>query len=679
MVAHSTSSRTQPVGLRADVLIALALVLSSFLLYLRTLAPDVVDADGGEFQFAAWNFSFAHPTGYPLFLILGGMFQHLLPIGNPAYRLNLFTALTAALAVGTLYFVVKEITVRRGAALTRVTSVIAAASFAVTRTFWYDASAAEAYDLNAFFIALLIFLELRWQASVAPSRGKVDSVAGADFPRDVAPATSVKTFAMFCFAYGLALTHHRAIILWLPAFGLFSLLVVRQARLTFDVSRFVRHFFLFTFSFSLPLSLYLYVPLRAPASPYAVLPLAPGRDIALYDNSLNGFINYILGRGFQSEIGWDAASVARLCSVPQLLLDQFGAMGVALGIVGFIAMAWRREWARLVLLTGFVTTVLFASVYHIGDIWHYYIPAYLAWAVWSGVGLSAVVVAISRPLTADRRLPSELDSDLRSIVGGLLAIFLVLPQLVVNYSTADRSRETGAREQWTRILAAPIPQNAIVISNDRDEMMPLWYMQYVENTRRDVLGLFPLITPAAQHANIARLTDSVLGAGRPVFFIKPMPGIEIKYRVAASDSLVRVLGRTADASPQSAAVGANGRPPVLADRVRVLGYAVAREPGSLSVAIYWVPLAKLDRDYTTFVHLLDARGNKVAQGNDHQVGGEFYPTSLWDIGETLRDEQVIELPPNLTPGNYRLLAGMYLRSEFGMLGEPVEIGMVELK
>ncbi|HEX7593990.1 MAG TPA: DUF2723 domain-containing protein, partial [Anaerolineae bacterium] len=118
-----------------DALIAFVIALASLLLYLRTLAPDVVDADGGEFQFAAWNFSFVHPTGYPLFLILGGAFQHLVPFGNPAYRLNLFTAITAALAVAAVYFAAHEVTRQRGAA------IIAAASFALTRTFWFDASA----------------------------------------------------------------------------------------------------------------------------------------------------------------------------------------------------------------------------------------------------------------------------------------------------------------------------------------------------------------------------------------------------------------------------------------------------------------------------------------------------------------------------------------------------------
>ena len=274
-------------------------------------------------------------------------------------------------------------------------------------------------------------------------------------------------------------------------------------------------------------------------------------------------------------------------------------------------------------------------------------------------------------MTADCRPRRNFFGPWSSVVG-LVFVSLIAVQLLANFPFADRSAETQAREQWTRVLSAPIPQDAILISNDRDEMMPLWYIQYVENTRRDLLGLFPLITPAPQYANIARLTDSMLDVGRPVYFIKVMPGMEIKYRLAAPDPLVRVLSPAAAAPPQFASSV------VIADRVRVLGYDVTREPNALRVAIYWQPLVKLDRNYTTYVHLLDANGIKVAQGNDHQVGGDFYPTSMWQIGETLRDEQTIALPQNLAPGTYRLAAGMYAQPGLQMLGERVEIGQLQM-
>ncbi len=59
-------------------------------LLLRSVPLDLLPGDAGEFQFAAWNFGPAHATGYPLYLIAGGIWQHLLALVGvtPAYALN---------------------------------------------------------------------------------------------------------------------------------------------------------------------------------------------------------------------------------------------------------------------------------------------------------------------------------------------------------------------------------------------------------------------------------------------------------------------------------------------------------------------------------------------------------------------------------------------------------------
>ena len=44
-----------------------------------------------------------HPTGYPLYCLLGKAFSLLVPWGNLAWRLNLFSAVTTAVGVGLLY------------------------------------------------------------------------------------------------------------------------------------------------------------------------------------------------------------------------------------------------------------------------------------------------------------------------------------------------------------------------------------------------------------------------------------------------------------------------------------------------------------------------------------------------------------------------------------------------
>jgi hypothetical protein len=74
-------------------LLAIALAL-----YVTTLAPSVLPGDSGEFQFAVPTLGIPHPTGYPLYLVLGKLLS-LVPVGSIAYRLNLLSAIAASGAV----------------------------------------------------------------------------------------------------------------------------------------------------------------------------------------------------------------------------------------------------------------------------------------------------------------------------------------------------------------------------------------------------------------------------------------------------------------------------------------------------------------------------------------------------------------------------------------------------
>ncbi|HLO31264.1 MAG TPA: DUF2723 domain-containing protein, partial [Anaerolineales bacterium] len=80
---------------------ALILACSLSAIYLSTLAPGLSWAndgsDGGDLIAAAATNGNAHPTGYPLYLILARIFQFL-PVGSLAWRTNLMSALATVCA-----------------------------------------------------------------------------------------------------------------------------------------------------------------------------------------------------------------------------------------------------------------------------------------------------------------------------------------------------------------------------------------------------------------------------------------------------------------------------------------------------------------------------------------------------------------------------------------------------
>jgi hypothetical protein len=98
------------------------------------------------------------------------------------------------------------------------------------------------------------------------------------------------------------------------------------------------------------------------------------------------------------------------------------------------------------------------------------------------------------------------------------------------------------------------------------------------------------------------------------------------------------------------------------DAIVLQSYALServQRPGDVvDLTLYWQSAAKIDKDYTIFVHLLDASGNVRAQIDAPPRDGA-YPTSIWDAGEIVRDNYILSLPRDLAPGDYRIEVGLY--------------------
>jgi len=99
---------------------------------------------------------------------------------------------------------------------------------------------------------------------------------------------------------------------------------------------------------------------------------------------------------------------------------------------------------------------------------------------------------------------------------------------------------------------------------------------------------------------------------------------------------------------------------VFGGRVALLRYDLGlAQPGqSLPFTLYWQAIGPIDRQYTVFVHLLGAGGQRYAQADGPPLRG-IQPMINWQLGETLPDRRTIDLPPDLPPGRYNLAIGLY--------------------
>ena len=85
-------------------IVSIGVFLIALYVYIITLAPTVWFIDSGELAAVASTLGIAHPTGYPLFTIVGYIFTKLPISSSEVYNLNVMSAFFCALGVFVFYY-----------------------------------------------------------------------------------------------------------------------------------------------------------------------------------------------------------------------------------------------------------------------------------------------------------------------------------------------------------------------------------------------------------------------------------------------------------------------------------------------------------------------------------------------------------------------------------------------
>jgi len=122
----------------------------------------------------------------------------------------------------------------------------------------------------------------------------------------------------------------------------------------------------------------------------------------------------------------------------------------------------------------------------------------------------------------------------------------------------------------------------------------------------------------------------------------------------------------------------------LGEEITLVGFDASdrASPGqAVAVKLVWQARRQVNQEYKVFVHLLGADGRPVAQSDAVPVGWTR-PTFGWQVGESVTDVHTLDLAPNLAPGVYRLVVGMYdiagQRLSVASGGDVVELGKVKV-
>ncbi|MFQ5613887.1 MAG: DUF2723 domain-containing protein [Anaerolineae bacterium] len=450
-----------------------------FSLYLLTLAPTIYNLDSAEFTTAAATGGLVRATGYPLYLLLGNFWSQL-PFGDVGYRMNLFSAFTGVMTIALLECILRRLRVGPWATFG------ALGLLAFSPYFWALSLIAEVYTLHTALMALVILLLLRWAERPTPYR-----------------------LALAAFVTGLALGNHASTVLIAPACVWFGLTVAPRRAIA------PRSLFLSVAGVLLGLSIYLYLPLRysaAPAFNYVGFYLGNGEFIPRNLQTLEGLWWLVSGKSFAHVmLAYHGSALwGEVIHFGGELWRAFFAVGIGPGLIGIIVLM-RRNW-RLggMLLLIFVCVAGFYIDYDVVDKDTMFLPAYIVWAVWLGIGYQWLFNWV-RPTVWEDQFWSQMQTWLlRGVVVGAVALTVAW-----NWRLVDLSDDWSARARGEAILSQ-LPPNAIIFGW-WDTIPVIEYLQLVEGQRPDVQAINRfLIAPWDMEALIRQEV-----AHRPVYIDVP--------------------------------------------------------------------------------------------------------------------------------------------------------------
>jgi len=152
-------------------LFALLSFATAMIVFGLTVQDSVPFWDCGEFSAAAIWQQVPHPPGAPLFLMIGKIFDVLIPFGDPGWKINMASAVSSAFAVLFLYLITvmaiknfrKEAISSFGDAIAVYGSAfVGAAAFTFSDTFWFNAVESEVYAMSTLFVSIIVYLMMRW-------------------------------------------------------------------------------------------------------------------------------------------------------------------------------------------------------------------------------------------------------------------------------------------------------------------------------------------------------------------------------------------------------------------------------------------------------------------------------------------------------------------------------------
>ena len=443
------------------------LILFVFICYLFTIAPSVVEIDSGELAAVQATAGIAHPTGYPLFTMIGYLFLKLPLPFTKIFSANLLAALWCVLGIFMFYKIVsflfenisqpvepetinKKKTTKKNSPVKKQIAFTAEARFAsillaclmlaFDKTYWAQSTSVEVYSLQIFLFTVIIYFLLR-----------------AFYTKE----KSTKSWLIAATALALGFSNHMTTLLILPGFA--YLFFTKEK---FSKQAFIKIGLMLALFFPLLALIYMYLPIRASQNP-----------AINWGNPINfeNFFRHFTGKQYQVWLfsSTDAAKKQLEYFVTNLP-SEFGIPGLIIIATGFYALFKYSKEMFYFALVVFLSTMLYSINYDIKDIDSYFLLAYISLALFSVFGFAFIFTRLRE----------------RKINLYACIVILLLPSLFELYSNYKDNDQSGnyAFEDYTKAIIASTEKNSILFTYQWDYLVsPSYYFQQVEGYRKDAV------------------------------------------------------------------------------------------------------------------------------------------------------------------------------------------------
>ncbi|MCD4670791.1 MAG: DUF2723 domain-containing protein [Actinomycetia bacterium] len=456
------------------IFMALAFTIP-FVIYVLTLERKLVGGDTTWYALQIPEMSIMVPTGYPAFSLLLKLFTFL-PVGDLAYRLNLFSALFGGLTILFLFLAINKLIKNE------IFSLSGSLIFSFLFPYWSIANRLEFDTLNSFFIVLVLYSAVLYNG-----------------------IKNRKFLYFFFFCLGLSLTNHPIAFFVVPAILLY--VIIENSK----IFKSLRAVLISILYFILPLLSYFYLLIRSRqghgpvTDPVKLFYYMTGRKVT---GTLHGgtFFDESPGHvlGVMGDYLW-------------IIYDAFGPILIIVAVAGLVYLI-RKNWKFglcLMLFMGFNIIVPPLYLPFAND--NYVIDSMIVAAIFISFGFLLIMDGsawLFKKAVMDRKL-LKADRFLKYLM--IAAIFITsmaIPifQVTQFYKVHDRSEPLSIYKFWEQAFEN-MEEDSVIYVHATSENVGMFLDRYEYHDKN--IDFYCSRTPGYSQENALKDFE----AGRDVYFV----------------------------------------------------------------------------------------------------------------------------------------------------------------